>query len=439
MTNQSLEQILSEENLLAYSTACMALAEELASARKKNQFDTLLIPSRGAFPFLIGMVYSLNKMRDLGDDIQDIYKNLVIPSILAPLIPENSHLSTDTKSATNRSSLKVLLIPFTADLNIEKFDSTEDSTEYVQNTRRYWANVTASFFEEPSSREKGPYFRTFTEIILRDLEKRDEIANIYQAFPKVNSFAMIDTVVSGRASHDILTSFDTLVREKKNQNLLPYSFLIVDQNGKKLERHPTYYSYLKEKEEKKLVKMLRIPRIVSEDENTALLGVSAVVYPSLMKESKKLVYRVDKTEEEKPFFVGAGSWYINPNSTCMNHFKRFMNLVYSGIDFIFSRDYKKEQERLAALENFRQMRKDYLSYAESINLLDLKDTEIAFSQGLQQLNKCSSYETGSHVIHLILNEMHTKGLISKIRNLPGIRCLTKDELGGRNDLSKSYK
>src|SRR3989338_11190208 len=208
--------------MLEYSEACVTMANDLVNTRRKVMpFDTLVIPSRGAFPFFLGMTYLLKKLITFGDDFKDIH----------------------------RKDLRVLLIPFTADLNIPKFDPDESNEEYTEKTREYWARVTHAFFKEPKLRSKDPYFKTFAEIILGNLEGRDKTVQIYEQFPQIGRFAMIDTVISGRASNDILGAFDQISAEQQQRgiidhaNISPFAFLIVDENSEKLEKHQGFNAY----------------------------------------------------------------------------------------------------------------------------------------------------------------------------------------------------
>ena len=119
----TLEEIFNEETMLAYSNACLDLAIDIPEKRKKHGFDTLVIPSRGAVPFFLGMVHALENLKNYGDEYEDFHRNLGVQPMLTPLLPENSTISNSVRGKKYR----VLLVPFTADLNIPKFDSKENS------------------------------------------------------------------------------------------------------------------------------------------------------------------------------------------------------------------------------------------------------------------------------------------------------------------------
>jgi len=266
----------------------------------------------------------------------------------------------------------------------------------------------------------NPYFRTFTESVLQKVEHRRGVALNYLRFPKIQNFAMIDTVISGRAANEILRAFDAIAGERcyaSNPNpdaVKPYAFLIVDEDGKKL--WPQFKRYLDERP-KSLTERLPIPKIVSEDTGSSLLGVSAVVYPSLMEQSESFRYKGIE------FFVGAGSWHIKDYGNNLFHFKQFMNMIYSGIDALSSAQDSPEKAR------FAKTRQDYLDLAENIGLLDLEDNDIACNQCLRTLssNLDQTYLTNSNVFHVKFKPELTRKLGYEICNFPGVTCAAPEE------------
>lgn len=412
----SLETIFSEDNMLEYSKACLELAVDLPDFRRRHAFDTLVIPSRGAVPFFLGMVYSLDRIsREWGREYKDFYEDLGVQPLLAPLLPPNSRVA----NTTHGKKARVLLVPFTADLNVERFDETQNNEEYTSSTRNYWANVTASFFKPTEQRRQDPYFKSFADVVLRDIEGRNHLAEIYEAFPTIGEFAMIDTVISGRASNDILKAFDSLAQATGKDCLMPWTFLIVDGNGKKLR--PDFALYLNRKRMAGQVSMHEVPRIVSEDEGASLLGVSAVMYPSVMRASKRL--EVDGRE----FFVGAGSWYLGSDletdSNCHKNFGMFMDLVYKGVEVAYARDFGDEKTDME-LERFRALRQDFLKYAGSTKIFT-KAPNIDALKLDRRLVIESPYQTGSFVLHVPFSDKSTQRVIEELKKIPQVSLKTK--------------
>lgn len=405
-----LENIFSDKNILSYSSACIDLAVDMAEQKiKKNSFDTLVIPSRGAFPFFLGMLYSLDKLKDIDDDSAKLLENICVQEMLHPLMSNKFKTCYDFQ----KSKLNVLLIPFTADLNIPKFDKTQDNEEYTTKTREYWARVTHAFLKDNNARSADPYFKSFIDEVLRKIENRGNIAEMYEKFPKVENLSIIDTVISGRASNDILRSFDQIANERylsgvsEPDSVRPKAFLIVDEDGKKLEKNRRFAVYLRDKESAGQAKLYKIPRIVSEDTNSSLLGVSAAVYPSLMRASKSWDYN------GKEFFFGAGSWHINPRSKYKAHFNKFIDLIYSGIDSRFASDYESEEIKVRKAGEFSEKLVDFQKYATDNSMLSLSDEQNSDLDYLDQRNKDvgSIFETHSHVVHIPFNEAYTREVL----------------------------
>ena len=352
-------------------------------------------------------------------------------------MPRNLDISTDI----HRKDLRVLLIPFTADLNIPKFDPDESNEEYTEKTREYWARVTHAFFKEPKLRSKDPYFKTFAEIILGNLEGRDKTVQIYEQFPQIGRFAMIDTVISGRASNDILGAFDQISAEQQQRgiidhaNISPFAFLIVDENSEKLEKHQGFNAYLKKKKDKFMAQLYPIPRIVSEDKNSALLGVSATVYPSLMRASKSMEY------DGREFFIGAGSWHVNSESAQFKHFLKFMEMVYSGIDVIVARYGLGSEHSQKFIEEFNGRRNEFIEVSDQSGVLNSSESDIASDPRLKNLNRGATviYETRSHVVHVPFSDKITKDLVSEICGYPSVQCkvVFKTDIG--SDIQDRYE
>jgi hypothetical protein len=406
---RGIEEIFSGENLLAYSGACLELAARIPERKKLKPFDTLLIPSRGAVPFFIGMRYGLKKVAQLSSDHEDFLNGLEISPLL-PSIGEEAQTAENSSKRTN-----VLLVPFTADLNIGQFDPTQSNDEYTKKTRIYWANVTSAMFRDREQRLRNPHFRSFTDITLKDIERRSEIAEFYCNFPKIQRFAMIDTVISGRASNDILQAFDNLAIEKQNPDLMPAAFLVVDENGHKLNR--VFASYLNRKTLGGQVEMFYVPRIVSEDEGASLLGVAATVYPSVMRASKSLrLY-------DQEFFVGAGSWHtlssLKHEETYAVTFKKFMDVINKGIDTVFQREYSQDDDHHTEAI-FENARRDLVKHLIDYKVLSHHDVNVGFL-GLNKRYsadpKSLPYETHSKVVHIPFDPVSTNNITSKLCGL----------------------
>jgi len=426
----AMEDIFSEANMLAYAGACIDLAINIPEKQKLIGFDTLIIPSRGALPFFLGVAHALEDLSIFGVDQENFRNNLGVQSVLAPLLPEDSQISQDVEG----KNVRVLLAPFTADLNIEKFDSEADNTVYTTKTRDYWAKVTASFFQLPQTRREDPYFKSFVDVVLRGIEGREEVARSYEVFPAIQrGFSMIDTVISGRAANDILKSFDSLSEVRLDPRLRPTAFLVVDNEGNKLKSNPAFFSYLNQRRVLGDVELFEVPRIVSEDEGASLLGISAVVYPSVMKASRSLEVEMIEGGDKKTreFFVGAGSWYLAPDlskngkNIYDQNFNYFMDLVYKAIDAKFAEDY----EGIAGsdeLVQFRQAREAFVNHAANTKILSIHEEDASVLRLSPDYLPQGVYETHSHVLHIPFQNGTTGKIVKNLLSIPGVKFRSKN-------------
>ncbi|MFH1311323.1 MAG: hypothetical protein ABIH65_02870 [Nanoarchaeota archaeon] len=412
-----LENIFSEENIESYSRACLELATDVPEYRNKEdsrKFNTLVIPSRGAVPFFLGMVYSMNKFKDYGGAQESFYNSLCIPNIISSLLSEEIKYF----NKPNKESINVLLIPFTADLNLSKFDKTLTDEEFVPKTRKYWSNVTRSFFKESSERVKDPYFISFADCILSDIEGRKDLARIYEEFPTITSFSMIDTAISGRAATHILGSFDELELKSKNSLLLPSTFLVIDEMGKKLKKE--YFKYLVRKRVDGLLNSYPIPRIVSEDEGASLLGVASVIYPSIMRASRQFYLN------DEEFFIGAGTWHNSYDliGDYFKNFQTFMKMIYKGIDLVFKKEHLREDSS-KEYDSFKENRTSFLERAEEVKLLAQMSEDIRTLKPAKNYSFENCYETSSHVFHAPFTEKSERKFTHDLftRKIPGLRYI----------------
>ncbi len=408
-----LEEIFSKENILRYSETCLDLAVDIPEVRTRKHsrdFETLVIPSRGAVPLFLGMVYSLDKIsKSFGGEHESFYNNLGVQRTVSSLLPENIRIDE-----VNDKELRVLVIPFTADLNVSKFDPNLDNEEFMFKTRKYWTNVTRSFLLPSKERLKDPYFASFTELILRDIEGREKLTQSYEDFPQIKRFSLIDTVISGRASTHILSAFEKLSDKYKNPNLNPGAFLIVDENGGKLKSR--YLSYLNKRRLEGLIDLYKIPRIVSEDEGASLLGVAAVIYPSVMAVSREF------NLEGEELFIGAGSWHSSTNlpGHYFDNFNSFMNMIYKGVDLVYTKKFLGESGE-SQEETFNDSRESFLERAKKYKVLDKTSKDISVLSPTDNYSYVKCYETSSHVLHAPFTKDSEDRLRSKICSLPKVR------------------
>jgi hypothetical protein len=412
-----LEEIFSEANLLSCADACLKLGTDIPEKCSVSDIDTLVIPSRGAVPFFLGMLHALPKLGNISPEHRTFYETLGVQKMIAPLLPDRSSPLVDD---LENKSTRVLLVPFTADVNMAKYNPKLNNDDFTPRIRDYWARVTASF-RYPSGiidfrrrRTTDPYFKSFVGTVLADIENREEVAEEYVRFPTMRGFAMIDTVISGRASNDILKAFDNLALERGDPRLKPSAFLVIDEEGKKMR--PDKRVYLQRKQLEGQVEMYPVSHIVSEDRGAGLLGVASVVYPSVMEASEALTY------EGRPFFVGAGSWRLVgdiPNvSFASDTFKHYMETLYRAIDLNFSTSY----EGSAGAEEkktFDEYRSSFIEKARAREVLTNRPVDPASFKVTRPIS--SYFETHSGVGHASFDAPHTKAILHTLENLKGVK------------------
>jgi len=387
----TLDQIFSSENIKDYSRACVDIALDLP----QKDFDCLLLPSRGAFPFFVGVVHALSRLARDHTDYARFNKTLELPRTV------KSYVSEKEFGGPN-SERKVLLIPFTADLNVSGIIDGVDESSLIDLTRDYWAHVTTSFLRDPTERKKDLRFNFFTEIILRNVEGRERDAVAYEQFPKVSKLVMLDTVISGRASSTIIGALEKISKEHGLPSLPRFSYLIIDENGKKLKN--PFKLFLDTKTYESKVQQIKIPRIVSEDEGASLEGIAAIVYPTIMKKSFGLNYR------GKPLFIGAGNWVsIQGSEPYFSVFNQFSEIVKEGIDQVLINEGYIDPSRENTGSNFETSRENFVNRLNRTKELSLKDDAGDFVTSKMPAQKV--YETGSRVLHVLFSEGDTNDLL----------------------------
>jgi len=262
-----LEKELTQENILEYGMAVGQFSEFL-----KNNLSThpnLLIPSRGALPFY--------KAAKVGTQLCSMYG-----------VSKNSFPKHNT-----------IIVPFTAD-----YVKSEFGDEISSCIRDYWVSVYQGLVDG-----KENISTQFYRFILKNivgLDSKIHQANLFKKpiesdyLPKLeigSGTLFIDTVISGRASSEILNSM-----KRRDVDIKP--FLIVDEGGKKLK--PEYG--VRELVEELGGEIITVPRIFTEDRSPAFTGATSLVFPDLMIEASKLSQFKDLGVK----FPGAGVWFNPP-------------------------------------------------------------------------------------------------------------------------------
>jgi len=375
------------ENFKSYAHVCSEIALDMPD----KDFDTLLLPSRGAMPVFMGALYALDKIED--PKAEDFLNRLHAPK----LIQDYAKIKGIT-TGKKENEINVLLCPFTADLNMEQYREDVESSKFVDEMRDYWAEVISGFTKGKKERKKNQQLQFYLNL-LENVENRKELAEEYGNYPRVEKIAMIDTVISGRASSTILKSF-------KKREIEPYSFLVVDKNGERL-KYP-YSNDLLQAQNIGMAKKYNMNRLLTEDEGAHLEGIVAAVYPSLMFKGSN---SISETEEFypvgfKPF--GAGSWHLpKEGSDCKRTYELFLNTLKKSVEDCWESSSKTRSEMQESIDSLCIKLKEHAKNPEH-------ETSESLNYVKQHANKI--YVTGSGVVHICFSDNYNHAIIEGSKN-----------------------
>jgi len=248
----------------SFSSGCFEVARALINLAGQG-YDCLLIPCRGAFPVLIGAIEALKTIGGGAKLLERFY---------APY----SHLALE-EVHRKRGDFKLLILPFTAHVKLpeeyrRRYDFQAHINEVEKSTRLWAVRLALSFLKDTDERGGDPYLKLYMRILSMIGEGR--LVKLYESFPECNRMIYLDTVISGRASHTILMGF-------REAGYTPYTILMIDRYGAKL--NPKYSWIFKQLEYRGLARLIPVSRLVAEDTSSALLGVSATLYPTVIMAS----------------------------------------------------------------------------------------------------------------------------------------------------------
>jgi hypothetical protein len=266
----------SRANIEAYKAGCEQVAVTLDDAingvLKEGKKPTILIPSRGAVPIYLiaaAMLGAVDNQHILLDKERTrYYPDRIFEYLSDGRIQENGPVEPE---------VEVILYPFTADV------SSEGKEEHLARQFRY--SATRAYLDlisgDRSSLDLNWYFFLMSKMESRaykdhELTPAGIIESLTSLKPSDNrQTILLDTVISGRASSQILESFNDLshpalpilvVDELEGSNRVQPKF------RRTIEENMAWYQYMAKSEEDALIKF----PLITEDKGAALLGVSAI-------------------------------------------------------------------------------------------------------------------------------------------------------------------
>jgi hypothetical protein len=217
----------------SYADACRQLRVCIEVLQAEGH-DLLVVPSRGAHPFLHGATCYAHQVAPLYDN-----------SFFGPPIKQ----------------IEELYLPFTADIS-------KDQPISSAAIRLYWSRVLRAILKRDKS-DVGYRFYEF----LRKRTGRLALGSTDIDGGRSGKFIFVDTVVSGQAIHEIIEGFNSC-------GLTDCHFLLlIDEDGKKLK--PAYESTIDQMVSAGRAAKIVVTKIFTEDEGPAMSGIWTVTMPEL--------------------------------------------------------------------------------------------------------------------------------------------------------------
>lgn len=382
----AIEYLLSPENVLDYGRMCNDVCNLIR--QYYEDVDRIIIPSRGAHPIIEGAYYSAQRRSFHEDEYEDVAKFI------------------------EKSSLHV---PLTADISIpEEYQKIgKDSEKETNDLRKFGSILVTEFFKDEKERKLSPYFNLF-QFVLEKIENRKDLARKYKKEKEIESAILLDTVISGRALSTILDNVYAHLPEGKEL----ISIGVVDRNMNKL-REPyksKLYNYYYEGK----LELIPTKRIVTEDRGAGFLGISAIIYLDLK-------WKIEEISKLYP--VGCVTWYypyeLGLPTKRIKEYEDFYKTLMSSIKEAIKIDL--ERKRIESLsekekENSKKKIKGLRKYMErrSNNSIDkcknyniLNTPEPGLENIVSHLSPERVFESGAHVVHVILGEKNAKNYAKK--------------------------
>lgn len=240
----------------SYADACRQLHDYIAVLRTEG-YDLLVVPSRGAHPFLDGANSYAHKLR------ADRYTDFTAP----PLWP-----------------IEELYLPFTADIGT-------DVPVLPSEVRGYWARTLAAIIRRD---HKDVAYRFYE--FLRGMAGELAIGSTQIRGGQSGKFIFVDTVQSGQAIAEIFTAFN-------RYGLTNCHFLLLlDQRGDRLK--PDHARLIDQMVAERRATVIHVDKIFTEDEGPSMSGIWTVTFPDLMIAAKKMLPELADAQE-----TAAGLYY----------------------------------------------------------------------------------------------------------------------------------
>lgn len=384
-----LEKVFSTENFEDTADAAKRIAwtiADLISSRGDKRI-TILSPSRGANSFIVTALRALREEPELSElGYAD--------SIELPPLECFDSVREVIGNPNKEPLIRVLILPFTADATFD--DQGKNERDVVAQMRESMTRVaTELLFVDPSERSDDS-FRLYLSF-LEEVEGRRSLADFYKEFMPVEAdepVLMVDTAISGRASHNILQAFKKLnvdIGTEASNQLVPV--IVVDNDGRRLNNHYRKWVDVLSKN------TIKLKRIMSEDLGASVLGVVSVIYQNLITTATQFY----ECGDISPCF---GSWHEVPTDQrqeYMDIFDRYINLITMKIT---GKDDGFEEARYSFLNDL--VEGGYLKASDNMSMREIQEF---FKRGLEVKK---AYESRSHITTIVFDQQTVDGLLKRI-------------------------
>ncbi len=303
------EQILNAEDILSYARAAIVVGDKVKELSREKGVN-ILIPSRGSYPIwdLAKKYLYLQKNPSYFETLRGT--DMPIDS----LFPHESYERKDGGILIDVTKLNQEII-----LPVSSFSEDLSST---QKLREFWMN-TYNGIQKQDKSDMGIKFykyilqnvskfltdeqkiKEISEMIRGERPKTFNVEQIRKYVPQTfqdRKTILIDTAISGTCITHLLGAI-----EKMNANF--HTILLTDHNGREIKNKNR--AYLTKLQTLDKLTEIPVPNIFTEDNGPSLLGVTTIVYPSIIEQFSKS----HESKNRGLDFFGAACWMPLPYRT----------------------------------------------------------------------------------------------------------------------------
>lgn len=238
-----LDAEFTSENFQSYANAFREIKDTIEFLSPED-YGFIVMPSRGAYPFMIGAIdyWNMENKRKLDSKARLVGSREII----------------------NSAAYRQLALPFTSDLG----DSITGITTLM--IRRHWVRVLAAIIRNDRN-DPNWAFHDFIRRSVCPIMINQHVED----YCKTEKFLFLDTVVSGQSIFEISTCMEA-------EGLCACHYiLIIDENGEKL--HAKYKKHIDHMASQGRATRIYVKKLFTEDRGPALSGIWTAVMPELMK------------------------------------------------------------------------------------------------------------------------------------------------------------